>query len=172
MRICVLICFNIFLLMSCRNTEDKIVNFIEKNNNSPNTQNMEVDLQNVLNIKFDTLYLFGEYTQKELIGAILNLNYENNKLIKDGYKRIILVKNHRIVYEDDYVPIKIKISRGIKVKKNILGREEEYIIYINSKFKIEKVDNDIGVSTKYFYILKNIQKDGVILPRDTSILDY
>lgn len=46
-------------------------------------------------------------------------------------------------------------------------------IYLSPIFKVEKISDEKGQLIKYFYVLKNVQFNGVILPRDTvGVSDY
>ena len=53
-------------------------------------------------INYYEMYFFGETTSKDEIAYILGIPYENDKYIRDSEYRIILLKNKKIVYEDDY----------------------------------------------------------------------
>ena len=70
------------------------------------------------------MYIFGEYTQEEEIRSILGIEYNSsnwllpeNFLVEDSHYKIILLKNRKIVYEEDFKQLYSIIDRGLKVKK-------------------------------------------------------
>lgn len=158
-----------FLCYGCSNTDDKLRSYIEKHCDFKSKDTCDINIKDALNVDFDTMYVFGEYTQMEEFNSILRLPYKNTKLVEDSHYRIILLKNREIVYEDDFEQYYSKISRGENVKRVADENMTCYCrMYVSPIFKVEKVDNDNGQLTKYFYILKNVQLDGTILPRDTT----
>ena len=157
-----------FVCYNCTSTDNTLRNYIDKTCLFKNKDTCVINLKDALKIDFDTMFIFGEYTQKNEISSILQISYKNTKPIEDSHYRIILLKSKLIIYEDDFEPRFTKICRGINLKKTADEKMTCYCrMYISPNFRVEKVVDDKGQLTKYFYILKNIQLDGTILPKDT-----
>lgn len=92
----------IFICYSCMNTDKKLYKYIDKHCNSNITEPCFIDIKDALKVDYDEMYFFGETTSKDEIAYILGIPYENDKYIRDSEYRIILLKNKKIVYEDDY----------------------------------------------------------------------
>jgi hypothetical protein len=132
-------------------------------------------LKDVFNVDYDTMFVFGEYTQIQGIRLILGIkdytNYESlmpeGFLVKDSYNKIILIKNRKIVYEED-TKFPYFYDDGVIVNKTGIFDGEPYEhsarMYISSKFLVTKKHDPKGHIKKYFYILENV---GEIIPSDT-----
>ncbi|MFV0599031.1 MAG: hypothetical protein ACK5M0_04815 [Bacteroidales bacterium] len=96
----------IFILNSCTHTPAKIEKYINKHCDFSKTDTCFIDLRKAL-VDYDTMYVFDEFTVvtgvRDIIG-ITDYPAKENEFV--GYDsemcRIILVKNHKVVYEDEY----------------------------------------------------------------------
>lgn len=168
-----LLSFAIYLFSGCtsKDTDEKLSSYL-KNECVFDTKNTcYLDLKKVFEVDYDTMFVFTEYTQLEGVRLILAMpDYNSNNvllpkgfLVEDSHRKIILVKNRRIVYEDD-----IKSSyfdNGIEIKKVGIFDGEPYThtanMFASSKFLVLKKSTD-------FYIFRNILNDGSILKIDTT----
>jgi hypothetical protein len=93
----------IFVLhfFACNQTDKRIIRYVKSACTNDN-DTCRIDLRQVLNVDYDCMYLFGEYTQPDEISSVMGIAYSSNKSIADSHKRIILVKNNQIVYEGDF----------------------------------------------------------------------
>ena len=90
-----------FICISCRHLNDIVKEYINSNMITGQSY-YSIDLREVLQIDYDSMYIFGEYSNTD-IEDIIGIEYCNkNKLIADSDHRIILFKNGKIVYEDDF----------------------------------------------------------------------
>lgn len=167
------------LLCSCRKNTDEILNaYIERKCDFNGIDTCYIDLKDALRVDYDTMYVFGEYTQLQgirLIVGIENYNNENFLLpkgfvVEDSHRKIILIKDRKIVYDNDFkYPY---FDDGVIVKKNGTFDGELYthtaIMYVSSKFLVVRKEDSQNQITKHFYILRNMLYDGSILPIDTT----
>ena len=87
--------------ISCTHLNDVVQEYINLNMVKGQSY-YSIDLREVLQIDYDSMYIFGEYSNT-YIEDIIGIEYCNkNKLIADSDHRIILFKNGKIVYEDDF----------------------------------------------------------------------
>lgn len=122
-----------FGLISCQHTDEKIINYIESNG-LVDKSDFVIDLRDILGVKYDSMYLFVEYTNTN-ITDIIGKKYSNWREIADSHKRIILFKNGDIVYEDDF-PLRniwfYEITERIDTTFSC-------IVHYGSTYKVEKV---------------------------------
>jgi hypothetical protein len=124
------------------------------------------------------MFVFEEYTQLQGVRLILGIEEYNSKnnllpkgfLVEDSHKKIILIKNRNIVYEDD-IESQYFYDDGIIVNKTGTFDGEPYVhsarMYTSPRFLVTKKDDPKGHIKKYFYILENVGEDGRIVPPDT-----
>lgn len=172
-------CFLIscLLLSGCRNNTDELINkYIEHNCAFNGKDTCYIDLKDVLNVDYDTMYVFGEYTQLQGIRLIIGVQDYNDEnillpkgfVVEDSHKKIILIKNGNIVYDNDFkYPY---FDDGIIITKNGTFDGELFthnaIMYTSSKFIVLRKVEGNDYTEKYFYILRNVLNDGSILPRN------
>ena len=89
------------LFFACNHTDKRIIKYVQSV--YPNgSDTCRIDLREVLKVDYDRMYLFCEFTQSDDISSIIGVEYKRNKTIADSEWRIILLKNNKIVYEDDF----------------------------------------------------------------------
>ena len=138
-----------FLCGSCSNTDDKINKYIESHCSFNGTDLCYIDIKDVLKIDYDKMYLFGETTMANEISKVIGIPYNNDKYISDSKYRIILLKDNKIVYEDDYYQ---KYTYFFSLANRI---EENFYcaLYTTSIFGVEKV----GDNNRFTYILTIVE---------------
>ena len=106
-----LISFAILLMLgSCTHTPQKIEKYIKKHCNFATTDTCSIDLRKALKTDYDTMYVFNSLIPLTGVQNILGINdygkCKNPEITLIGRDsemcRIILVKNHKVVYEDEY----------------------------------------------------------------------
>jgi hypothetical protein len=94
----------------------------------------------------------------------------NGFLVEDSHKKIILIKNRNIVFEDD-IESRYFYYDGILINKTGTFDGEPFIhsarIYISPRFLVTKKNDPKGHIKKYFYILENVGADGRVVQLDT-----
>lgn len=97
------------LLLSCNNIQN--VNLSLKENTVCNTNNeCTVDFRKVFKTDFDTMFIFSEFSQLEGIRLITknkdyyswNLFTPSGFLVEDSHIKIILIKDKKIVFDQDF----------------------------------------------------------------------
>ena len=117
-------------LVSCHHFDDKIV----KKLNSLDIDDTIVDLQDVLGFKYDSLYVFTEFTNTR-IPLVLGDVYSNRREIADSHKRVFLFYQGEIIYEDDYPTTKMYIYPITeRLDTNEVGT---YIVHYGSHYKVK-----------------------------------
>lgn len=139
---CVMI-FAVALLASCRrHTDDIIISYIKDNKCDV------LDLQDALNIKYDSMYLFVEFSNSK-IPEIIGNNYFNKHEIVDSYDRILLFNNGEIVYEDDF-PLNKMCFYEITERLDVVN--SFYTVHYGTSYRVKKSNN--GYDTYYTLILE------------------
>jgi hypothetical protein len=157
-KIFVAFCFYVLFCSSCKNSEDKLVSYIESHCNFNKSDTCCIDFGNVVNVDYDVMYIFGESTTNDEISGIVGLPYNNDNNILDSEYRIILIKNKKIVYEDNVNQDKVIFS-----EKSALSDEEKSgnptvfcIRNFSSKFKVIQKKKNKSEGDGFFYILQEI----------------
>ncbi len=155
----------IIACFSCSNPDDKLCLYIEEHCKLNTNDSCYINLKNALNVDYDTMYLFPGYpVPKEVFSFVLKMPYSKNKEHSDG-DRVILIKDGKIVYEDEWSHEKVTISGGTEFtditddKVTFDGDKLpfSYVVYVNSVFKVSRIENPTGHLNKYFYELINTQ---------------
>jgi hypothetical protein len=150
--------FLVGLFTACTSTDKKIIKYVQSVCiNGEDT--CRIDLRQVLNVDYDSMYLFGEYTPDSEISLALRQEYVSNKTIADSKDRIILLKNNKIVYEDDFstrflafVPITESLESANKNWTYLVHYSPYYIItkytdnYGKDYYWIEEISNNTQYS--------------------------
>lgn len=140
----------VVLLSGCSDTNDKLKSYIESHCNFNDVDSCYIDIKDALKINYDEIYIFGETTMEDEISEIIGIPYKNDKFIPDSKYRMILLKDKKIVYEDDYYQIKTEFILN--------SRYNTLIYYYNrgsrSVYLVKKVVTDKG--SDYMYILKDV----------------
>lgn len=89
--------------LGCKpDTNTLITKYIEKNCSfTVQNDSCVIDIRNVFNIEWDTMYIFPSWSMEEDISSALGIHYQGS-YVKDDTKRIIFVKDKKVVSEDDY----------------------------------------------------------------------
>ncbi len=110
--ILILINFLIILMLgSCIHTPKKIEKYIKKHYNLGTTDTCYIDLRKALRLDYDTMYVFESLTPLTGVQNILGIqdygkckNPEKTLIGHDSEMcRIVLVKNNKVIYEDEYL---------------------------------------------------------------------
>ncbi len=128
------------IFTSCKKTDKILYYYIDCDN--PNIE--LVDLKKALKVDYDTAFLFSECTNDKEIEMVLGMPYPHKTFLQDSEHKLILLKNHKVVYDNSFYCRKIEfLFHGQKYhfKKNHV----EYTMWTDSIFKItliEKVDGN------------------------------
>ena len=143
-----LLALGVFILNGCTHTPTKIENYINKHCDFSKNDTCFIDLREVL-VDYDTMYVFDEFTVETGVRDIIGItDYPAEENGTVGYDsemcRIILVKNHKVVYEDEYHYCDYNTSidfrefpvvKGQCIFDNTIGEESGYR-YINHIFQV------------------------------------
>jgi hypothetical protein len=165
----------LLLLFGCNNSkQSEFYSYIESNCSFEKSDTAYIDLKVFFQVNYDTMYVFGEYTQLEGVRLILGIqDYESSNalmpkgfLVEDSYNKIILLRDHKIVFDEDF-KAPYFYDDGIEVKK--IGVFDNapcphYAkIFTTSKFMV--IRKKEGGS--YYYIYRNVLSDGSLIPYET-----
>lgn len=148
------------------NTDDKLFSYIKNNCKFNNCDTCcQINFKYIFKIDYDTMYIFHEYTVLNIIRNVLHIKgyrqteNANTILIDDSHYKIILLKNHKILYEDDFEYKHTYIDKGYVIeKKGIFDSNtitDYAFLYTSPIFFVEKKLNDTG---REFYVLTEIKK--------------
>lgn len=158
----------VLLLVGCNQNQSDFNLFLEScfKKNIINSDSCVVDLKDFFKMDYDTMYVFGEYMQLNGIRKIIgidsyhshNILMPNGFLVADSYNKVILIKDHKVIYDEDCMS---PYFYNIGVEVNKLGEfDGESFTY---KAKIFLSSNFIVVRTKngnmYEYVYYNIVED-------------
>jgi len=162
----------LLLLLGCNSSKkNEFYSYIESKCSFENSDTTYIDLKDFFRVDYDTMYVFGEYTLLEGVRLILNIpDYECSNalmtkgfLVEDSYNKIILLKDHRVVFDED-MKVPYLYSDGIEVKKQGVFDGEPYIhhakIFTTSKFMIVKKKYGAG----HYYVYRFVLSDGSLMP--------
>ena len=167
---CLFVFFINYLLFSCSDTDEKLHAYINKELNASSDDSCYINLIDALEIKYDTMYIFGEFCKAGEISSVLRQDYVNADAVEEGSRRIILLKEGKVVYEDTYEQKYIIISGGERLKNIDPTKITCYCrVYASPVFLVERINDDKGHLTKYFYLLQNVKKDGTISPVEQMV---
>jgi len=141
------------LLNSCNNKQGEFSAYLDNKFKYQKGDSCYIDLTDFFKIDYDTMYVFGAYSQVEGVRSILgNQNYNNSNimmprgfLVEDSQNKIILIKGHKIVYDQD-VSSPYLYNGGHEVQKDGFFDGEKYTyyakVYSNSKLLVvrKKID--------------------------------
>ena len=162
----------LLLLLGCNSNKNEFYSYIESKCTFENSDTSYIDLRDYFKVDYDTMYVFGEYTQLEGIKLILGIqDYESTNalmtkgfLVEDSYNKIILLKHHKVVFDED-IKIPYFYDDGIEVKRMGVFDNAPYPhyakIFTTSKFMIIRKNNDNG---SCHYIYRNVLSDGSLIP--------
>jgi len=157
-----------FFLLGCNNKkQSQFYSYIERNCEFKDNDSCYIDLKDFFRVNYDTMYVFGEYSQLEGVKLISGVqNYENSNimmpngfLVEDSYNKIILIKNQEIVLDED-MKVPYLYDDGIEVKRVGVFDGEPYTHYakmfLTSKFLVVRGKN----GSSYYYVYRNVLNDG------------
>jgi len=142
------------LFFACNHTDTKIIKYVQSACPS-NTDTCTIDLQKILNVDYDSMFLFGEFTQPDEISSIMGITYSSNKTIPDSEKRIILLKDKQIVYENDFSTRFMKFEE-ITERIDTVQKNSFYLVHYSSLYLVSK---DLYNESNYIYYLKAISNN-------------
>ena len=149
-----IISLSLCLFYGCSNTDDKLNKYIESHCTFNGSDTCYIDIKDALKVDYDKMYLFGETTTADEISKIIGISYTNNKYISDSKYRMILLKNDKIVYEDDYYQNHTEFIRLNPIKEAL---PLTCYLYTIPFFLVEKRASQYG-KYPYFYLLKPIEE--------------
>lgn len=116
-------------------TPKTISKYIEINYNLEENDTCSIDLRKVLNVDYDTMYLFSGWTTEKEISKTINIPYQNDKTLHDNKCRIILTKDGKIVYEDVFYPECVYFSFQHNPTNERYKKESNPIFFVKKKEK-------------------------------------
>lgn len=125
-------------MISCNHFERKTINYIEQNVTDANDT---IDMRKVLDVDYDSMYIFIAYSTSS-ISKVTGVPYQTIWPI-DECERIILFKDGKIIYENDYEPRVLWFERITERKDTTT---DCYFAYYGSLFTVK---NNHGL-----YVLK------------------
>ncbi len=165
----------LLVLLGCNGSKkSKFYSYIERNCTFEKSDTSYIDLKDFFQVNYDTMYVFGEYTQLKGVRLILGIqDYESSNalmskgfLVEDSYNKIILLKDHKVLFDED-MKMPYLYSDGIEVKKEGVFDGEPYThhakIFTTSKFMIIREENENGE----YYIYRNVLSNGSLMPFET-----
>jgi len=124
--------FTIGVALVCSCTDhfpEKVERYISKHNILNDQGKGELDLREVLDIDYDTMYVFYSLTPLNGIQNIIGIKTYGDA--EDPYTaligsdsemcRIIFIKNKRVVYEDDYYYYEYKLNLEFETFRRVSG---------------------------------------------------
>lgn len=142
-----------FTICGCqKRVSDNILETINKEMKS--SEDCVVSIKSVTAFEWDTMFVFGELTQREEIEKAIGFSYNlNSGYVRDGYKKLMFTLNHEVVYEED---IKIEVNNYIEFNSvnDSLHLSKLYLYYSNAEaiFKVKKVKSN-SCSDCFAYVL-------------------
>lgn len=97
--VCVFVTFT-----SCKRTDMILFSYID----STCSEGGQVNLKKALGVDYDTAFLFGECTNGKEIEKALGLPYSHKTFLQDHEYKLILMKNHDVVYDNNFYCEKIE----------------------------------------------------------------
>jgi hypothetical protein len=137
--------FTLGVFTACNSTDKKIITYVSSVC-SNYSDSCCIDLREALNIDYDKMYLFCEDTPDNVISKIIKQKYDKNKHITDSKYRIILLKNNKIMYEDDFYQHYIEFAPITEERDTINYRNFYYLIH----------------NSPYYSAIKGIKSSGYI----------
>lgn len=128
------------IFTSCKKTDKILYSYIDSEH--PNIELL--NLKKALKVDYDTAFLFSECTSNKEIEVVLGMPYPQKTFLQDSEHKLILLKNHEVVYDNSFYYKKIEFlfyDQKYHFKKN----QVEYTMWIDSIFEvflIEKVDGN------------------------------
>ena len=135
---------------------EKVERYISKHNILNDQGKGELDLREVLDIDYDTMYVFCSFTPLNGVQNIIGIkDYGDSEdpytalIASDsGMCRIIFIKNNSVVYEDDYYKYRLSLQfetfRKIKGNGIFDGQSISVYGYISTKhhFTVSRGSDD------------------------------
>lgn len=135
------------ILISCSGTAKKITDYIDQSCYSFG-DTCRIDLREALEVDYDRLYLFNEYTAEHEISSVLDIDYKSDKTIGDSRFRMILLKKNQIVYEDD---LNTRLIRFVEIteKADTTHKSTKYLMHSTPYYTVTKLNAN---STDYYLL--------------------
>lgn len=146
LKIILLLMFAV-LFFSCNHTDKSIIRYVKSV--CPNiSDTCKIDLRKVLKVDYDCMYLFGEFTPSDEISSVMGISYNSKKTIADSEKRIILLKNSQIVYEDDF-STHFVVFEEITERFDTIHKNTYYLVHYSPYYLVCK---DFDKNANYYLI--------------------
>lgn len=142
------------LFFACNHTDKRIIKYVESV--CPNDNDTcKIDLRQILKVDYDCMYLFCELTQPDEISSVMGIAYSSNKSIADSEFRIILVKENKIVYEDDFSTRFMRFAE-ITERVDTIRKNANYLLHYSPYYLVSK---DLHDNADYYYYLTEISNN-------------
>ena len=148
--------FAFILLSFCTCTffkKESLNGYIEKSCDFKKKDTSLVDLTGFVHEKIDYIFIFyPEIGQYEIAQAI-GFDYNNDDAITDERRRIVIIGNGKILYEQEFWNNEFDFLGGsFEEFSNGKTKRNPYSVFINTKFKIKRYKTD------NYYVLTVISK--------------
>lgn len=138
--------------------ESVMFNYLEENFRKMKTKNSIFELTELTEQKFDDIFIFMPETKNHEINTAIGYKYLNDDLtqaVEDERRKIIILKNGIVIFEDNYWNYQIEFEEF----KNDLDSNDRYkfLPYTKirfSKFKVKKSTHNV---TRAFYSLTPVK---------------
>ena len=142
------------MFTACNSTDKKIIKYVQSLCTN-GEDSCRIDLRQVLNIDYDRMYLFCEYTPAKEISLAIGQKYMSNKTIAASEDRIILLKNNKIVYEDDF---RNRFLEFIPITESLESANKNwtYLVHYSPYYLVTKKTDSYG---KDYYWIEEISNN-------------
>lgn len=152
----------IMMLSACTHTDGRIMEYMWHNPISVG-DSCFIDLEDVLGVEYDSMYLFPEYTNYQIPNI---LHIPQGKQIQDSHKRIILFNNNDVVYIDDF-PIQnvdfANITEKFYTTQDDYFEGYTHLVHYGSSYKVKCIGEN-----HYVLFKQNTGKEQYRISYDVS----
>ena len=145
----------IFTFTGCTDFDYKVEKYIVEHCDFEDYDTCFIDIKDIINIDFDTLFIFDGYSLPESVTVIAegdtNIVSEGDFIYGSEIDKIVCVKNKKIIYQAKWQHKSIWLeSEGVLVEKDGIfdgkkGLIYEADMYLTSKFKIVRVKEEDNI---------------------------
>ncbi len=149
------------MLSACTHTDGRIIRYMRHYPISVG-DSCFIDSEEVLEIEYDSMYLFSEYTNYQ-IPQVLRISQGNQ--ICDSHKRIILFKNNDVVYIDDFPILNVDFA---DITERFYTTQSDYfegythLVHYGSFYKVKCIGEN-----RYVLFKQNAGKEQYSIYYDT-----
>ncbi|MDR1793098.1 MAG: hypothetical protein LBR36_06650 [Bacteroidales bacterium] len=162
---CLFVLFGILFVGCINNNFDiKLYNYIQSNCNFVEKDTCLIDLRKIFQREYDTLYIFDGYEFAASVPLIAEDKQpsdiaHNGLLYSDEIDKVVLVKNHKIIYETKWQHQFFFICKENRIEKKGIFDGDSIIVsanfYSTPLFKVVKKHN---VKERKIYILEELNE--------------